>query len=154
VTAVKKVILSGNKPPNAAVANYLHEYWLERKKAPWLIEDAVDAARVLFQLAGYDRDKAHKILTAVADEHLPKRQRAISKEIAVLVMASKFRQNASSDRKAIIQAINLYYGKPKDWQNKLRKVQYRLGALHKDGFIPSATVGAFAEWEWQMRDLR
>jgi hypothetical protein len=88
---------------------------------------------------------------AVAREHLSKRERATGKEIAVLLMASKFRQNASSDRQAIIQAIDLYYEKPKDWQNKLRQVQYRLAALHKDGFIPSATVGAFAEWEWQMR---
>jgi hypothetical protein len=123
----------------------------KQPQAPWLIEDAIDAARLLFQLAGYDRNKAHKILTAVAREHLSKRQRATGKEIAVLLMASKFRQNASSDRQAIIQAIDLYYEKPKDWQNKLRQVQYRLAALHKDGFIPSATVGAFAEWEWQMR---
>jgi hypothetical protein len=66
----------------------------KQPQAPWLIEDAIDAARIMFQLAGYDRDKAHKILTAVADEHLPKRQRAIGKELAVLLMASKFRQNA------------------------------------------------------------
>jgi hypothetical protein len=40
---MKKVILSGNKPPNAAVANYLHKNWLERsKEAKALVISAAD----------------------------------------------------------------------------------------------------------------
>jgi hypothetical protein len=64
---MKKVILSGNKPPNAAVANYLHKNWLERRKAVKALvisaEDREDAAGRL--LMDYKEDAVRQLMDFV-----------------------------------------------------------------------------------------
>jgi hypothetical protein len=76
--AMKKVILSGNKPPNAAVANYLHENWRERREAAKAIvvvaEDKEDAVRQLMDFVGGARE-LRRLITSVSKKTKRKRSR-------------------------------------------------------------------------------
>ena len=75
---MKKAILSGNRPPNAAGANYLDKDWRERRKAAKALsisaEDKEDAVRQLMNFVGGARE-LRRLITSVSKKTKRKRSR-------------------------------------------------------------------------------
>lgn len=119
---MKKVILSGNKPPNAAVANYLHKNWLDRKKAATAIvivaKNKEDAVRQLMGLVGGARELRRLVIT-VRKKTKRKRSRPIKWGYDHLLLAATdgsndaikqladrfFHADAIKEKKAMIKRL-------------------------------------------------
>jgi hypothetical protein len=108
---VKKVILSGAKPPNAAVASYLGRDWAERRKAVplYLIDSARAAAIVLLQFTHGSAHRAREVIAEIGKEKLSPRERREADVAHLLLMAHSLRRRVRSDTAAMKRVIGLRY---------------------------------------------
>jgi len=126
---MKKIILSGNKPPNAVVANYLHKDWLERRKAATALfivaKDKEDAVRQLMAFVGGARE-LRRLISSVSKKTKRKRgspakwgyDRLLLAETdgsdkAIRQIADRFfPANAIKQKKAMIKRLQRLRDKP------------------------------------------
>jgi hypothetical protein len=104
---VPKVPLSGNKPPNLAVLNYLAENWRERRKAVKAVcivaKDKEDAVRQLIDFVGGARE-LRRLVSGVSKKTKRKRSRPVKWGYDHLLLAT-----TDGSNEAIKQLANRFF---------------------------------------------